>query len=222
MRKYVSIGALVILGVLFVWNGFVFEKKLSVSSFLGNLVDIDSIDVAELKTRIGTLEKENERLKAELLGEGDDAINSIKVYSSHPFNSRSEIAIAAGGDKGISVGDTAVYAGTVLVGRVKSVFESSSIVTTIFDPSWEMAVRIGNAEVDALLKGGNELKIYLIPHDTLIEEGDAVVSADKSFPYGLELGYVKQIGNTEGDVFKEAVLEPVLQLKNIRNVGIYR
>ena len=85
-----------------------------------------------------------------------------------------------------------------------------------------MAVRIGTSEADALLKGGNELKIFLIPQDATIEEGDTVISADRNLPYGLELGYISKIENTEGDVFKEAVLEPALKLRNLRDVTIYR
>ena len=222
MRKYVSIGVIVLLSALIVRNGSFFDVKLRTSSLLGAVLGIDFENPKELRQRIETLEKENERLKAELLEKSNETISSIKVYSSYPFNSRSEIAIAGGAEDSISQGDTVVYSGTVLVGRVKSVFESSSIVTTIFDPSWEMAVRIGTSEADALLKGGNELKIFLIPQDATIEEGDTVISADRNLPYGLELGYISKIENTEGDVFKEAVLEPALKLRNLRDVTIYR
>jgi len=222
MRKYVSTGALILLGVLVVQGGPLFKAKLSLSSLFGDVLGAGFDNAEDLKRRVDVLEDENESLRIQLLGKENDAVRSIKVYSSYPFSSRSELAIAAGESQGIKSGEAVVHSGTILVGQVKSVLKSSSVVTTIFDPSWEMAVRIGDSEVDALMSGGNELSISLIPQDALVEEGDTVISADKNFPYGLELGYIKELHNTEGDVFQEAALEPTLKLKTLRDVTVYR
>ena len=222
MRKYVSIGVLILLSILIIQSGPFLGVRLSISSFFNEIFREDLNSAKELKQYIKVLEEENESLRAQILDQDSDAIRSIKVYSSFPFNSRGEIAIAAGQNDGIEPGDVVVYAGNILVGQVRSVFKSSSIVTTIFDPSWEIAVRIGDAEADALMKGGNELRLSLIPQDALIEEGNIVIAADKNFPYGLELGSVGNIENTEGDIFQEASLEPTLKLKNLRNVAVYR
>jgi len=222
MKKYASIAVLVLLGVFIIQSGPLFGVKLTISSFFNETFGRDSTSVEELKKRVEILESENEDLKAQILNEDSNILKSIKVYSSYPFNTRGEIVIAAGENFGIEAGDTVVDAGNILVGQVRSVFKSSSVVTTIFDPSWEMAIRIGGTEIDALMKGGNELKLSLIAQDALIEEGDTVTSADKNFPYGLELGFIKRIENTDGDVFQEAVLEPTVNLKNLRDVAIYR
>jgi len=144
------------------------------------------------------------------------------VYSNYPFNSRSQLAIASGRDDGIIEGDVVVIFGDILVGQVIKVFDSSSIVTTIFDPSWEMAVRIGDDEIDALLKGGNELTLTLIPKDEFVEEGDKIIAASQGFPYGLEIGLVQNIKDSGGDVFKEAIVKPSFQVSELRDVAIYR
>lgn len=221
MRKYLLIGFLVILGGFFINSGPFFSKKLSTSAFLNDALNIDFKSDEELKARIEKLEKENEALRLSLLEQENDAVMDIKVYSSYPFNSRGEIAIAGGEDVEIKAGDTVVYAGNILIGQVRDVFGNSSIVTTIFDPSWQMAVRVGNGEADALMRGGNQLTLSLIPQDAFIEIGDIVVSADRNFPYGLELGTVKEIQNAQGDVFKEAIVEPTLNIKNLKNVTVY-
>ena len=156
------------------------------------------------------------------MGKSTDGTDSIKVYSSYPFNNKGEIAIAAGEDLGLVPGDAIVIGGNILVGRVRSVFKLSSIVTTIFDPSWEVQVRIGESEVDALMQGGNELRLTLIPADEYIEKGDLVVSAGENLPYGLEVGFVGEIVSMSGNVFQEAIIEPGLKIKDLRNVALYR
>lgn len=222
MRRYASVAILVLLGLLVIKSEFVFDTNLRTSAFIGDLFDADPGEKEDLIARIEELEKENASLREELLEQSVNPVDKIKVYSSYPFNSRSEIAIAAGEDMGIEEGDVVVYAGDILVGRVRSVFDTSSVVTTIFDPSWEMAVRVGSAEVDALMRGGNELTLSLIPQSAFVERGDSVISADRNFSYGLDLGTIGEVKNTEGDVFQEAVLESSLNLKNLKDVTVYR
>jgi len=222
MKKVFFVGLLVILSALIVYSGPFFDKKLAISGTTNRFVSLIVGNSEDLKAQIESLEGENRYLK-ELLGENTDGdIDSIKVYSSYPFNSKGEIAIAAGENLGLVVGDTIIAGGNILVGRVRSVFKSSSIVTTIFDPSWEVQVRIGESEVDALMQGGNELRLTLIPSDGFIESGDLVVSAGENLPYGIEIGFVGTTLSAPGDVFQEATIEPSLQIKNLRDVALYR
>lgn len=221
MKKSFFTGLIVVISALIIYSGPLFDKKLATSAATNRFVSIITRDSKNLEERIELLENENRYLR-ELLNRGVSDTDSIKVYSSYPFNSKGEIAIAAGEDLGLVPGDAIVVGGNILVGRVRSVFKSSSIVTTIFDPSWEVQVRIGEKEVDALMQGGNELKLTLIPVSEYIEKGNLVVSAGESLPYGLEIGFVGDTTNASGDVFKEAVIEPSLKIKNLRNVALYR
>jgi len=220
MKKFPIIGLLVLLASLIIYSGSLFDFKLSTSHSLNNSIRTIFSGKDGLEERIELLETENRHLNS-LLNEGVEREDSIKVYSSHPFNSRGEIAIAAGRNRGIETGDVVVYSGNILVGQVRSVFEYSSIVTTIFDSSWEVQARIGESEIDALMQGGNEPKMTLIPKDEHIQAGDIVLVAGKNFPYGLELGFVGETNDVSGDVFQEAILEPSFKVKDLRDVSIY-
>lgn len=221
MKKFSLIGLLVILSALIIYSGPLFDKKLAISGTTNRFISSILGGSGNLEARIKSLESENRYLR-ELLGKNTANTDSIKVYSSYPFNSKGEIAIAAGEDLGLVPGDAIVVGGNILVGRVRSVFKSSSIVTTIFDPSWEVQARIGESEVDALMQGGNELRLILIPNDGYIEEGDLIISAGESLPYGLEIGFVGETVSMPGDVFNEAIIEPSLQIKKLRDVALYR
>ena len=217
MKKLLAGGLLAALAIAVIISGPLYEIKLRASSFLGSIVSFGSDNSG---ARMAELERENEALREELFG--DKETGRIKVYSTHPFTSRSEIAIAAGVEDGIRTGDVIVVSGDILVGRVTDVFESSSVVTTIFDPSWEIAVRIGEEEIDALMQGGNEIKLTLIPMDSFVEEEEKIITASEGFPYGLELGFVREVQNTEGGVFKEALINPSFRVSQLRNVSVYR
>lgn len=221
MKKFSLVGLLVILSALIIYSGPLFDKKLAISGTTNRFISSILGSSGNLEARIKSLESENRYLR-ELLGKNTANTDSIKVYSSYPFNSKGEIAIAAGEDLGLVPGDAIVVGGNILVGRVRSVFKSSSIVTTIFDPSWEIQARIGESEVDALMQGGNELRLILIPNDGYIEEGDLIISAGESLPYGLEIGFVGETVSMPGDVFNEAIIEPSLQIKKLRDVALYR
>ncbi len=223
MKKLLWAGLITILLVFLILGGPVFNLKLKLTSYFGNFFNQSSGD-ADLRLKISELEKENENLKAQLFREaiGLDESETIKVYSSYPLNTKSEIAIAAGRKQGLAVSDVITYGENVLVGRVTKVFDSSSVVKTIFDPSWEIPVRIGKSETDALMGAGTELRLTLIPREALIEAGEPVITSGSDLPYGLMIGYIKEIKEPPGTTFKEAVVEPSLRLKDLRDVNLYR
>lgn len=219
MKRIGKVGLLALLGTLLIYSGPIFDLKLKSAAWMREFPARFSGD-AGLKMRIQELEAENAFLKSELGEPG--SLTAIKVYSTYPFTTRSEFIIAAGERNGLRTNDTVVVRGDVLVGKVREVFESSAVVTTIFDPSWEIPVRIGSGEFDALLQGGNELTLSLIQKDTPIADGDRVISAGEGVPYGLEIGFIKSIKESSDGVFKEAVVEPSFRINNLRDVAIYR
>ena len=218
----VVLGVLLLLLAFFLFfsNTF-FLSKLSFTSSLNGFPGSLS-GTNNLENRIAELEKENKNLKFQLLNEKLKKPGSVKVYSAYPFNNRGEVAIAAGANLGIKVGDVITYGDNILVGKVTKVFESYSTLITIFDPSWKISVRVGEHEVDALMQGGNELTITLIPQEAEIRDGDLVITASGEFPYGLGVGVLKNIKSAPGNAFKEAILEPSFQLKQLKDVSIYR
>ena len=219
VRKVAPGFLLLLLALLFFSDRFLYSK-LNLISLLNRLPQ--NISETEDSRRITELEKENKNLKFQLLNQKLKRAGTVKVYSAYPFGNRGEIAIAAGLIDGIEVGNIVTYGDNILIGKIIKAFESSSIVATVFNPSWKSAVRIGEHEIDALLQGGNELTVTLIPMEAEIHEGELVITASQDLPYGLGVGIIKNIRTAPGNAFKEATLEPNFQLNSLKDVSIYR
>jgi rod shape-determining protein MreC len=218
-RRYLIIGLVLVLALFILGGRYIFVSKLQLSNGLGLFFE-RLFPYADLKIKLTELQKENADLKAQLLVEKINPEDSIKVYSSYPFNNRSEIAIAAGSDRGVSESNIITYGENILVGRVKAVASEVSIVTTIFDPNFETAVRIGEGAVDALLRGGNELTLSLIAPEAVLEEGAVVYTASPDFPYGLTLGKLKNIERGEDGTYKKVCVEPAFEIKALKDVVV--
>jgi len=220
MVRKVALGLLLLLVAFLFFSDRFLDFKFNLISLLNRLPQNTS--ETEDSRRITELEKENKNLKIQLLNQKLEKAGTVKVYSAYPFGNRGEIAIAAGEVNGIKVGDVVTYGDNILIGKIVKVFESSSIVATVFNPSWKSSVRIGEHEIDALLQGGNELTVTLIPIDAEIHDGELVTTASQDLPYGLGAGTIKNIRVAPGGAFKEATLEPNFQLKQLKDVSIYR
>jgi len=166
--------------------------------------------VQELEIEVLNLKKGNPSSVVSF--EGVDA----KVYSAYPFADRSELMINAGSDRGLIVGQ-AVVKGNVLIGRIKEVKKRTSVVQTVFDPEFQIPVRIGEKEVDALYGGGMNPRLNLIDVAEPLPSGEMVISAADGIPYGLGMGHTTQV--KEG-LLKEASIEPLFEVKDIRNVTV--
>lgn len=220
MARKIALGLLILLLILLFFSNRFFDFKLNLISFLNRLPQ--NMSESESAEKNAELEKENKNLKIQLLNQKLKKANTVKVYSAYPFSNRGEIAIAAGKADGVKVGDIITYGENVLIGKITKVFESSSIVTTIFDPSWKSVVRIGEKEVDALLQGGNKIVITLIPIEAEVHDGELVLTASDDLPYGLGVGIIKNVRTAPGNAFKEADLEPGFQFKELKDATIYR
>lgn len=169
------------------------------------------------------LREKNQELEIELLNlkKGNPSIGDIggieaKVFSAYPFSDRSELVVGAGSEDGVKNGDAVIY-GNVLVGKVKEAGKRTSVVQTVFDPEFEIPVRIGETETDALYVGGMNPKLNMIDSAEAPKCGELVVCASSDLPYGLGMGRTLEI--SEG-LLKEASIEPLLEIKKIRNVLI--
>lgn len=144
---------------------------------------------------------------------------SAAVYSTYPFNSKNFITIGAGKLDGVKTA-MAVTSDGMLVGIVEEVFKNTSVVKTIFDPSFEMPVRIGERGVKALLKGGANPEIVFIQRGSNVRNGDGVYSTSADIPYGLAIGEVKNIQKKEGEAWESASLLVVYSIDKLNAVSI--
>ena len=174
------------------------------------------------------LKQENENLRAQIQLLKFNGQNSIlntnfitaKVFSTYPFNIKNKITINAGEKQGIKKSMVATVGENILLGQVTDVFENFSVIQTIFDPAWQLPVRIGKKEINGLFKAGNEPKVILIEKEKQIQTDDIVYSASQEFPYGLKIGEVAEIKETAAGVFKEAVLKMPFNVGELREIKI--
>ncbi len=219
-RILIAILIVVLLSLPIVGGAKWFELKTNFSEGLNNFL-LALMPASELRQQIESLEKEKVNLEAQLFKQNNLPLEEIIVYSSCPFNNRSELVIGAGTDYGLTKGSVVTYGTDFLVGEVKEAFAKTSIVTTIFDPGFEVAVRIGENAVDALLRGGNNPTLELIPVDAAIGVGDFVFTASPDFPYGMMIGRVREIRELGDGILKEATVDVPFDTQSLRSVNVH-
>ncbi len=219
MKILYSLLIIAVIIVFFLYDDFI-SLKFQGSALLNGLLG-SFVASGDLKDKINGLEAENEALRAQISEAAIARPDEVKVYSSYPFNSRKDISIAGGADRGFQKGDALTIGNKILVGQIIEVFDSSSVAKTIYDPEWKIAVRIGEKEIDGLLKGGLNPRVDLIKNGVLLKEGDIIVSASPDLPYGLEIGKIKSLKETSGAPFLEAEVELEIRLNELRNVSVY-
>jgi rod shape-determining protein MreC len=167
------------------------------------------------------LKQENEELRAQIQKSqiSNNDYSLIKVFSTYPFNIKNQITINAGEKQGIKKSAAVILKQDILVGQVVEVFENYSVVRTIFEPDWQLPVRIGKDEINALFQGGTEPKVNLIDKEKPLQVGDVVYSASREFPYGLKIGEISEIKETSAGVFKEAILKMPFNVNELREVS---
>ncbi|OGY99467.1 MAG: hypothetical protein A2945_01255 [Candidatus Liptonbacteria bacterium RIFCSPLOWO2_01_FULL_52_25] len=157
---------------------------------------------------------ENQNLKAELakfkniqaaFPDGTRGSIPAVVYSRYPFNFKHEFLISAGRVQGVAPNAAVTFSG-VLIGKAAKVFDDTTLVRTVFDSGFQAPVRIGNAGIEALFKGGNLPKITLIPEKSEVRKGDVIYSSSPDFPYGIPVGEINKITASADQLFQEATV----------------
>lgn len=172
------------------------------------------------------LTAENEALKAQLAQlqgiaaqlptSSADYLRAM-VYSRYPFNFKNEILVNIGSSEGVSNNKAVIFRG-VLIGTVRDVFDHSSLVTTIFDNSFKLPVRIGSHGYDALFLGGSSPIVASISKTANISPGDIVYSAGAGIEYGLPIALIATTSTSKDDLFQEASLNFAYDINSIQTV----
>jgi rod shape-determining protein MreC len=173
-----------------------------------------------------TLKRENIALRGELdlakmlsaaTPKGAYAGEPAFVYARYPFNLKDRLLVSVGEDRGVKVG-SAVLFGRFLIGQVKEVFPTTASVITLFDHSWQSAVRIGARGEEALLSGGAQPRLTFIGKDAAIARGDAVVNAASPFPFGAPIGEIASLSLSADRLTQEAELRLPYDVRELRTV----
>jgi len=221
------------------------EKLFSnLFSPIGNLVG-DIRNLGQANEKIEKLTKELDQLKSkeimdedtvgqlsqlrnvlDLAGRADYKIVAARVInrgSSATF--KETITIDVGSSSGISKNMTVISDGG-LVGVVKSVSSSTSIVMLMSDPTFKIGVRIAGTQSIGVLsgKGGNTYLLQLLDATGEIKVGDKLVArgseGGRPFVPGVPVGTVIEVQSNSSAITQNADVQASANLNQIGIVAV--
>ena len=221
------------------------EKLFStIFSPVGNFVG-DLRNIGQSNEKIEDLTKEIDRLKSkeildkdtigqlsqlrnvlDLAGRGNYKVVAAKVINRGSTATFKEtITIDVGSSSGISKNMTVISDGG-LVGVVKSVSSTSSIVLLMSDPTFKIGVRIAGTQSIGVLsgQGGNTYLLQLLDATGDIKVGDKLVArgseGGRPFVPGVPVGSVIEVQSNSSSITQNADVEASANLNRIGIVAV--
>lgn len=185
-----------------------------------------------LKEQLGVLLSENAKIRqklAELETQVDQEkfINS-KTYNlipARPIGLSRYLNIDKGSDMGLKAGQAVVFRDN-FVGKIIRVTPSSANIALLADPDSKIAAFSqgleGRAKGVLLGQFGTDLIMDKILHEEKIVVGDLVYSegTEGFLPRGLILGKVTEVLERENEVFKQAKVRAVFDIRDLELVFV--
>lgn len=136
------------------------------------------------------------------------------------------VSIDAGSLDGVEE-DMTVINGDGLVGRVLKVYNSTSTVVLLVDPSSSVGGRVAGSQEIGIVSGTgrqNSLQFQLLDPLGKVESGDAIVTfgSKDGRPYapGLPIGEVIDVSGTAGALARVATVMPFADISQLSVVGV--
>lgn len=135
------------------------------------------------------------------------------------------VTLDAGSAKGIYPDMTVISDGGI-VGVVKAVTRSSSIVLLMSDPTFKVGVRIAGTQSAGVLigQGSSKYLLQLLDANGTINVGDSLVTlgSDNNRPFvpGVPVGKVVKVSTTSASVTQEALVEGFSNLNALGVVSV--
>lgn len=135
------------------------------------------------------------------------------------------ITLNQGSNTGIVTGLPVVYGNGILVGVVYSVQETFSEVALLTSNLVTVQVQVQNdSATPGLLTGefGTSTQMHYILKDNPITAGETVITSgqDKNIPAGLVVGVVEQVQDESSELFKTAIVSPLVDYNSRSLVSI--
>ena len=207
----------------FLWRRYVWLQDTSLER------ELLSLQVSELKTKNARLEEmgnENDQLRNILSFKRSADQEGIvaNVIGRDPSAWLMSITIDSGTANGVSLG-MPVSNGVGVVGRIIAVSSNTSSVLLINDPTSSIGAMLQTSRATGLLEGwlkNDNLKLNYIESlkEDSISKGERVITSglDSVFPKGLLLGEVSEVREIPGQLFKEVLVRPAVDLAIIETV----
>jgi rod shape-determining protein MreC len=143
-----------------------------------------------------------------------------EVTSSDPTGFSQTIIVDKGESDGVSLGQAVVTSPGLLVGRVTKTYRNTSEITLITDPTITINAEISDSGARGLIKGehGISLTLDLVTQNEVIKSGDKIITSGLAgdFPRGLLIGEINAIKSASSELFQQAFVSPIADLKNLR------
>ena len=187
--------------------------------------------VEELSVQIAELEKsdfENRVLREALNFKADTPLVLIpaEVITLDVLNIDQKVTINRGRDQGIEAGDAVVVSGSVLVGAVSEVFDSTSQFELITSSAVAVNAQVAKSGASGIVRGEHGLGLLfdLISQTDTIEARDRIITSGLGgrFPANLLIGFVSEIRSSSSELFQKASLIPATNLRNLRVVFVVK
>lgn len=195
--------------------GFIFSARFA------------ALENKALRNQLGQLIAENAALRKQLAETKAQAEQSTyldpqtyKTITARPIGLSRYLRIDKGISDGIVVNQAVVFRNNFL-GTVENAGEKTSSVLLTTDPDSRVAVfsinKEGKAKGTASGQFGSEILMDKILHDEKIAINDLVYSEglEGFLPRGLVLGQVKEVLTRENEVFKQAKVKPIFDLRDL-------
>lgn len=149
------------------------------------------------------------------------------VVGRDPNDIFASFRVDQGSLAGVHVNDP-VMTEAGLVGWVSSVSSMYCNVTTILSPDTSISAQdsvsrdSGMLQSDLSLADQGLVRFSLLDPDPTVQPGDLIVTSGLGgrFPRGLLIGKVAELKNSTTDVSRYATIQPLVDLKNVKNVLI--
>lgn len=185
-----------------------------------------------LKEQAGKLLSENATLRKRL-AETEAVISQqdyldIKTYNltaARPIGLQRYLKIDKGLSNGVKMGEAVVFNDN-FVGKIVQVSQKMSFVQLLADPDSKVAAfsisKEGRAKGILIGQFGTDLLMDKILHEEQISVGDLVYSegTEGNLARGLILGRVTEVLNRENEVFKQAKIQPVFDIRDLELVFV--
>jgi rod shape-determining protein MreC len=191
---------------------------------LGQRIDELSFE----NSRLQTAKAENAALRRALNFQEEQRYDMVpaEVKAMDPTGFSQTIVIDKGEADGVILGQAVIAAPGLLVGRITKTYRNSSEITLITDPAMTISGEVTESGARGLVKGehGISLILDLVTQNEVIKSGDRIITSGLAgdFPRGLLIGEINAIKTSSSDLFQQAFVSPVADLKNLKFVFIVR
>jgi len=177
------------------------------------------------RSKVNSLESENKLLKDELRFIKESQLNTVtaKIITGVSDSLSKSVVINHGSDSGIEKGMAVISGDGIMIGKIYEVYSDHSKVLLLTDNKSRVAATIKNLDkTTGLVEGqfGLSFSMTNIPQDQEIKEGDLIVSSglEGKIPKDLLIAQVDSINQVESEIFKTALLSPIVSLDNLSYV----